>query len=101
MSEPLVKLGQGDFEQHYYPEVRNSETQVMRRNIAILQQRAGAVTSVAGLVGFMVQHRGSAAAAKELVSLGEKVDRLLESMQVVASQLEDGGEPCKAKKTNS
>ena len=103
MSEPLEKLGQGDFEQHYYPEVRDTDTQVMRRNIAILQKRAGAVTSIAGLVGFLAQHQGPEAAAKELTNLGCKVDRLLEAMGVVASGLEQGKEVSrfKTKKTNS
>jgi len=103
MSEPLVKLGQGDFEQHYYPGIGNTDTQVMRRNIAILQKRAGAVTSVAGLVGFLAQHQGPAAAAKELTNLGCKVDRLLEAMEVVASGFEQGKEVSrfKTKKTNS
>ena len=102
MSEPLVKLGQGDFEQHYYPEVKDTETQVMRRTIAILQKRAGAVTAVAGLVGFLAQHQGPDAAAKELTNLGCKVDRLLEAMSAVAAGLEQGKEVSrfKANKTN-
>jgi hypothetical protein len=86
---PLVLLGQGDY-QTAYPRERDDRTRghVLRRNVATLQARAGAVCGRAGYLGHALQNHGPATAARELQELGKIVDTLLAAMHTVAEQLD-------------
>lgn len=90
---PLVLLGQGDYVTAYGAGLRGqpSPASALRHNVGMLQRRAGAVLSRAGLVGWMLQHNGETSCARELRSLTEAMDSLAEAVEVVARDLDRNG----------
>lgn len=84
---PLVVLGQGQYAREY-PRP-NGDRPRLFLNAALLQKRAGAVLSRAGLFGWSLQHQGAQTAARELCSLGAAVDELRQAMDEIAGQLDE------------
>ena len=87
---PLVLLGQGEYVTAYGAGLRGqpSPEAALRHNVGMLQRRAGAVLSRAGLVGVVLQNSGPVSCARELRGLSEAMDALAEAVEVVARGLD-------------